>query len=146
MTGDKAHSVRNAERRIPRWLVRPSSRPLPSKLCRCPPHLAWSASAPPEMSSPEQPPRNMGPAPVLGIVPSGGKGESKGTGKAGSSNTYPLDIMGGRLPSSLELRHTPEEVISLQPFRDALADHHPSQDHPHPANTGWVEGVLECFL
>ena len=107
---------------------------------------AGGASAPPAMPGLEHPLRNMGPAPVLGHVPSSGQGEGKATGIAGSPKAYPLDVMGTRPPSSLGVLQAPEEVIGLQPLPDALADHHSPQDHPQPTDTRGAEGVLECLL
>src|SRR5438876_4347741 len=107
---------------------------------------AGASSAPPAMLGLEHPLRNMGPAPVLGHVPSSGQGEGKATRIAGSSKAYPLNVMGARPPPGLGVLQAPEEVIGLQPLPDALADHHSPQDHPQPTDTRGAEGVLECLL
>src|SRR5437773_10606108 len=88
----------------------------------------------------------MGPAPVLGHVPSSGQGKGNATRIAGSSKAYQLNVMGARPPSGLGVLQAPEEVIGLQPLPDALADHHSPQDHPQPTDTRGAEGVLECLL
>src|SRR6266513_5885907 len=118
----------------------------PNHFFRGLPPGAGGASAPPATPHLEHPLRNMGPAPVLGHVPSSGQGEGKATGTAGSPKAYPLNVMGARPPSGLGVPQAAEEVIGLQPFPDALADHHSPQDHPQPADTGGAEGVLECLL
>src|ERR1700686_5053902 len=90
--------------------------------------------------------RNSFSCPVLGFQDTRRERVSCCAFQAGRADPNSLNVMGDGVPTSFEVFHAPQEIVSIQSLAYGFLDSHSSQNNPHSSNAAWMEFVVESLL